>query len=338
MTTAREGSVPGPDDRPPVAASGRTTNDFYEGVATVSLPGPTSIVVDGEVANPGPIAMASVPPRSVIVKQTVLRDGQPAFVGAYRFDGYALDDLLNLVVVRKRNEEQFPRIIDAYLEVSNDRGDTVILSWGELYYPVHRHEILIATRAMRIVPSLSKDMWPLPTETRLIVPSDLIGERNIPAPSRITVRSLDDPFRPAGASTQPLFSPDFSLAVHGRTVGRVTAIGTPTQMYPTVFYGRGRGLHGVTEFEGVPLKRLLQPHVPITRESLRRGLITAEGADGYRAAFSAAEILNRSDQSDVLVVDDERYEGRRFRLFPSSDYFSDRAVGLLSEIRYVQRG
>jgi len=220
--------------------------------------------------------------------------------------------------------------------LSHDRGDSAVLSWGELYYPVHRHEILIATRVMRIVPSKAKALWPLPTGTRLIVPSDLVTERNIPNPTRITVRSLDDPFKVAATGAHT-FSPDFTIAAGGHVAGRVTTAGPPTQVYPTVFYGRGRGFHGVTEFKGLPLKSVLGPHVPLTRQSLQRGLVTAEGADGYRAAYTAAEIVNRCDQSEVLVIDDGQVGGGRFRLFASGDYFSDRAVKALSGVRYVER-
>ena len=312
-------------------------NDFYDGADTVALPGTTLIAVDGEIANPGDIDITRCPLRSMIVKETVFKDGRHAFVGAYRYDGFALDEVLNSVVVQKKNAQEFPRIIDAYVEVSNDRGESVVLSWGELYYPVHRHEILIATRVMRIVPSKAKDLWPLPTATRLIVPSDLVTERNIPNPTRITVRSLDDPFKAATAGAR-IFSPDFTIATSGHVAGRVTTAGSPTQGYPTVFYGRGRGIHGVMEFQGVPLKSVLGPHVPVTRQSLQRGLVTAEGADGYRAAYTAAEIVNRCDQSEVLVIDDGPVDGGRFRLFASNDYFSDRAVKALSEVRYVERG
>jgi hypothetical protein len=325
-----------PESQSTAPPPARTTNDFYSGAETVTLPGTTTIEVDGEIANPGGIDLTRLPLRSMIVKETIFKDGGNAFVGAYRYDGYALDEVLNRVVLQKKNEKEFRRIIDAYVEVSNDRGDSVVLSWGEIYYPIHRHEILIATRVMHIVPSKSKDLWPLPTETRLIVPSDLITERNIANPTRITVRSLDDPYKVAGAGAR-LFSPDFAIARHGRTVARATATGAATQEYPTVFYGRGRGIHGVTTFKGVTLKAVLQPHVPVTRESLRRGLLTAEGHDGYRAAYTAAEVMNRCDQSEVLVIDDGQADGGRFRLFASNDYFSDRAVKALSEIRSVER-
>ena len=85
----------GPDAQATAGPPGRTTNDFYDGAETVALPGTTTIEVEGEVANPGRIDLTAFPLRSVIVKETILKDGCNAFVGAYRYDGYALDEVLS---------------------------------------------------------------------------------------------------------------------------------------------------------------------------------------------------------------------------------------------------
>jgi hypothetical protein len=50
------------------------TFSFYDDAKTVALPLTTTIKVDGESANPGKIDMTALPFRSVIVKETVLRD------------------------------------------------------------------------------------------------------------------------------------------------------------------------------------------------------------------------------------------------------------------------
>ena len=72
---------------------------------------------------------SKLPIRSVIVKETSLNpDGTNNFVGAYRYDGYSLFDILNTVKLQKKNAEEFPPIIDLYVEISNDKGEKVILS------------------------------------------------------------------------------------------------------------------------------------------------------------------------------------------------------------------
>ena len=81
-------------------------------------------------------------------------------------------------MLKKKNEADFQPIIDLYVEVTNDRGESVVFSWGEIYYPVNRHRLLIATSVARIVPSKAKDLWPLPTETKIIAGNDLVTVRN----------------------------------------------------------------------------------------------------------------------------------------------------------------
>jgi hypothetical protein len=313
---------------------GRATNDPYDDFETVALPGATTIEVDGEVAAAVKVNLAQLPIRSIVVKEMALRDGKAVFVGAYRYDGYALDEILDRVVLQKKNQKEFRPTIDAYVEVSNGKGDSALISWCELYLPVHRHEILIAMRATRIVPSESKTQWPLPAETRLVVPSDLLSERNIASPTHLSVRSLDDPFKP-DKTGNPAFSPEIAIVKDGQAVAHVKTI-TSTHEYPTVFYGRGQGNHGVYSMNGALLRQVLQPYVPVTRESLRRGMLTIAGKDAFRAAYTVSEVMNRSDQSEVLLVDNGDGDTGRFRLFPSGDFFSsDRAVHTLVEIRYA---
>ena len=86
----------------------------------------------------------------MIVKEALADGNQNRFTGAYRYDGYSLYDILNHSILKKKNETEFPPIIDLFVKVENDRGESIILSWGEIYYPVHRHEIIIATEVARI--------------------------------------------------------------------------------------------------------------------------------------------------------------------------------------------
>ena len=74
-----------------------------------------------------------------------MNDGKVGFTGAYRYDGYSVYDILDRVVLKKKNEAEFPPIIDLYVEITNDRGETAVFSWGEIYYPVNMHRLLIAT-------------------------------------------------------------------------------------------------------------------------------------------------------------------------------------------------
>jgi len=313
------------------------TNDFYDDAPTNTLKGSRKILVTGEVAKEMTIDLNKLPVHSIIVKETTLKDGAAGFIGAYRYDGYSLYDILDKIVLKKKNEAEFPPIIDLYVEVSNDAGESVIFSWGEIYYPVNRHRILIAGNVARIVPSKSKDLWPLPQQTRLVAGNDLITARNISNPVRITVRSLDSKYE-INKNISPMYSATMRICVNGKQRSIVDdppgKAGTMT--YKTVFYGRGMGIHGTTPFTGIMLSDFLSGYYTLSPENLRKGIAVIAGVDGYRAAFTLSELVNRNDQEEMLVIDRRNEEGSgRFSVFPAADFFSDRAIKSVREINLL---
>lgn len=315
----------------------QATNDFYDDAETFSLKGTTIIQVSGEIGNPGDIDITTLPLRSLVIKEALAKGDTNRFVGAYRYDGYSLYDILNNIILKKKNETEFPPIIDLYVKVENDRGESVILSWGEIYYPTHRHEIIIATKVARIVPSKTKDLWPLPEETKLIVGHDLLTERNISNPVKITVYSASASY-PVNRNLTPLFSEGIKIYNGDKFIEEmVKSPGNAREAeYETIFYGRGRGIHSTTPFNGILLKDVLQPFYSVNRENIRIGLFVIAAADGYRSVYTFSEIFNRNDQAEVLLIEDrENQDGGAYRLFPAADFFSDRAVKAISEIGLI---
>jgi len=313
------------------------TNDFYDDAETFILKGLTTIQVAGEIGNPEVIDITALPLRSLIIKEALADGDSNRFIGAFRYDGYSLYDILNHVILKKKNEAEFPPIIDIFVKVENDQGETVVISWGEIYYPVHRHEIIIATKVARIVPSKTKDLWPLPEETKLIISTDLLTERNIPNPSKITVYSASASF-PINRELSPLFSPVVKIFIGDKYLDEIVTSPVLAQKmkYETIFYGRGRGIHSTTPFRGSLLKEALQPYFSINRENLRRGYFIIASVDGYRCIYTLSEIFNRNDQAELLLIEDQKNDdGGTFRLFPAADFFSDRAIKAVSEIRLM---
>jgi hypothetical protein len=315
------------------------TNDFYDDAETIKLK-TSAIEVLGEIANPGKVNLETLTIHSVIVKETLLQDGKDKFVGAYRYDGYSLYDILNSVILKKKNEVEFPPIIDLYVEVENDKGEKVVFSWGELYYPIHRHEILIATQVARIVPSKTKDLWPLPTDSRLVVGADLLTHRNISNPTRITVKSYSGKFE-ITKGMSPMNSQSFTISDEIKKLDEISAL--PAKLikltYPVVFYGRGRGIHGTTPFTGILLKDLLSNYFVVNEQNLKTGLFIIAGKDGYRASYSYSEVMNRNDQAEFLIISTEKgADGGDFQIFPAVDFFSDRAMKSIESIRFVHIG
>jgi hypothetical protein len=309
------------------------TNNFYDNTETVKLP-LAKIVVDGEISNPGEIDLSGLPVRSVIVKETLLDSaGGNNFVGAYRYDGYSLFDILNKVVPAKKNAGEFNPIIDLFVEITNNKGEKVVFSWGEIYYPNSLHKIIIAGSVSRIVPSRLKELWPLPTESRIVSSTDLITERNISSPVKITIRSFPRSLE-VNRNINPLYSESFDLYKKDAKIGTLSPVKEPENVtYNTIFYGRGRGIHSTSPFYGMLLKDIIQKYYPADRQNLRSGMFCISGKDGYRCAVAYSELFNRNDQQEFLLVRTEKSDdGGLFRVFPAADFFSDRAVKSLTGI------
>ena len=272
-------------------------NDFYDNTPEKKLAGSLKIEVVGEVANPGPVDLGTLPRRSIIIREASLAKGEIAFIGSYRYDGYSLFDILKEKIVAKKNQAEFKSIIDLLVVVEDQKGEKVVLSWGEIYYPTALHRILIADRVAPIIPSETKENWPLPERTKLVCGNDLISERNIENPVKITVFSAALSF-PSRKGLKPLYAPGFQV-YSGKgeaAVFNMAQANIEKRVYPSVFYGRGKGFHGINFFSGILLKDTLRNFFAANRESLQRGYVIAAAIDGYRVAMSCSELFNRNDQ------------------------------------------
>ena len=313
------------------------TNNFYDNVETYSLP-LNNLSIEGEISNPGFVDFNNLTKRSIIVKETILeKTGGNKFTGAFRYDGYSLMDILDNIKIRKTNAEEFQSVIDLYVEIENSAGEKAVFSWGEIYYPNNLHKIILTTAVARIVPSKTKDLWVLPKTSKLVCGNDLVTERNINSPSKITVRSYPESFKTVKGMS-PMFSEGFSILTGNEEPVKITEFefGLNLNTYNTIFYGRGRGIHSTTPFKGVLLKSMIEKYFPSTKENIMTGLFCFAGKDGYRMTVSFSELFNRNDQQEFLLVKTAPDEdGGLFRLFPSCDFFSDRSIKSLSEIHFI---
>ena len=96
----------------------QTTNSFFDDseMKTFSL---TSILVEGEVENPGPVDLSGLPVRNCPVKEVALIKDKPEFKGAFFYSGYSLYDILNGKKVRKAGDNSFSPFVDLYVIVEN---------------------------------------------------------------------------------------------------------------------------------------------------------------------------------------------------------------------------
>ena len=313
------------------------TNDFYDDAPQMELR-MSDLFIDGEITNPGKVDYSTLPIRQVIVKETIFNGENGTFQGAYQYEGYSLYDILDKVILKKKNETEFPPIIDLYVEVENANGEKVVLSWGEIYYPIHRHEILIAAKVRRIVPSKTKELWPLPVDAKLVVASDLYTERNISNPVKITVKSSTLRYT-IDREIPDMYAGDLKFLVGDKLIQTLADgdLKSNEVSYGSVFYGRGTGIHGTTPFNGVMLKNYTAGFYPMTIENFKTGLFVTSAPDGYRAVFTYSEIFNRNDQAEVLIVPmpDVKKQGA-YLLYPAADFFSDRSIRCFNQIKLVQ--
>ncbi len=309
-------------------------NDFYDNEPFKNLPIP-SIEIVGEVSKPGRFDLSKLPLHQVQVREARMSEEGTTFIGAYVYQGYSLFDILRDQILNKKNQEQFSSPIDLIVTVENKRGERVIFSWGEIFYPNILHRIIIATRVAPIIPSTTGETWPLPEESKVVAANDLISERNITSPTKITVSSYPVSL-PVDKGKKPLYSEKISLFKNDKEAGVIDKLPAeqPELTYPTVFFGRGKGFHGVRTFSGISLKSVLEEFVAVDKDSLKNRYLVMVGADGYRAVFSVSEIFNRNDFQEVLIYEQKQKEGGKFALFAAPDFFSDRAVKALKAIYF----
>ncbi|OGR43838.1 MAG: hypothetical protein A2X35_09000 [Elusimicrobia bacterium GWA2_61_42] len=292
-----------------------------------------SVYVGGEVENPGPVELAALPLRAAAVKEVAFENGKPEFKGAYFFTGYSLYDIINAKPVKKAGADFSPEV-DLYVVVENDKGEKAVFSWGELYYSRFNFNALITSSARAVNPGKKKTEWPLPEAPRLVCSGDLYNTRFIANPSKITVKAAPGVF--PGKKHVAVFTPEFSVIVGGKALP-VPAPGqlAEKRVYQDTAYGHGTGFKGVKTTEGFVLKDVLAKAGALPQDS-GASLVVVSAKDSYRAAFSLAEIVNRNDNADFLVVDKGQDKDGRFALFSTADFFIDRNVRSVNKVEVLK--
>jgi hypothetical protein len=174
----------------------------------------------------------------------------------------------------------------------------------------------------------------LPSESKIVAASDLVTERNISSPVKITVKSFPISLV-VNRNLSPLYSSGIDLYSSAKKIGTIDRIpeNLNIETFNTIFYGRGKGIHSTSPFKGAMLKDVLIGYYPLNRVNIKTGMMVIAGKDGYRCAVSYSEIFNKNDQQEFLLVKTNKDEdGGLFRTFPAADFFSDRAIKALSEI------
>ncbi len=310
----------------------QSTNSLFDDSDIKSLP-VKSIMVQGEVQDPGPVDLSALPVRSVAIKEVGLDNGQPGFKGAYFVSGYALYDILNSKKVKKSAENTFGPPVDLYAIVENDKGEKAVFSWGEIYYR-NSFDILIAKGIQAINPARNKTVWPLPDVPKLVATGDLLNMRFVSNPSKITVKSFH--------GAVPKDKPQDITAPEVRITGKMGSFivkdippSVEKRTYSDIGYGHGMGFKGVQSVSGYLLKDLVTATLKISPEAIAKAIVVASAKDGYRSVLSFSEIMNRSDNQDILLIEKKEPGAGRYMLYPTGDYFADRDVRAVEKIEIM---
>lgn len=327
---------------------------FFDGITGASLPfdpdgnsmyhqsdetamQPNTLEVLGEVEETGVVDLTQFYKREVVLREAKLLDnGEYEFAGAYRYIGYSLFDLLHPFNHQKKNKEEFPPAIDLYVVVENDRGETVSLSWGEIFYTINPHQILVATESAPLEPHKVEVEYPVEKQWKLVIASDLYSNRQLINPVKITVKSFDKKGYAIDRDLEPLYSPELVISLADTFFIRLNELSAADREleYHTIFYGMGMGHHPNPVWHGVSLHKVLSKHLGSYPVSwYRNGLVCFAGLDGYRTIYSFSELFNRADFSvPMLQITDELEDGGRYRIFNPTDFYADRSVKSLAEM------
>lgn len=296
----------------------------------------------GEVVKPGKIDLDDYYIRDVVIKESKMIENQIQFTGAYRYIGYSLFDLLHPFNQNKKNMEAFRPAVDLYLVIKNDKNESVVFSWSEIFHVSNPHQIILATEMATIEPYKTKVDYPIAKTWKIVAANDLFAYRVLENPTSVKVLSFDKKEYEIKKGMKPMYSEKVEVFFDGNDSAFVIL---PMEdngrfiRYYSTFYGMGMGYHKAEFFEGPILQELLKDQVnPFDESWNRHGLVCFVGLDGYRTICSFSEIFNRTDQSfPILAVDKDKEEGGGYyRYFQPMDFYADRSVKSLKEIYFFK--
>lgn len=321
----------------PMAKDG---NSLFHKTDEVKLK-PGTLLIAGEVEKPGKVDFDKLYKREVFVKEATYSKAEGIdFIGAYRYSGYSLFDILNSFNLQKKNSEIFPPTIDLYLIIENSSGESVVFSWSEIFHTNNPHQIVIATEMAPIVPYRKEVNYAMGNTWKVVASNDLFAYRVLVDPVKITIRSFDSKEYLIDRDIKTMSNPEIKVFLSDiliQTINPFTDNTKPMRYYSS-FYGMGMGYHPAKYFQGPSLVNFLENTIDLFDASLiSNGLVCFAGADGYRTIFSFSELFNRTDQvfSIFSVPDgDKKQEG--VRIFHPAEFYADRSVKLLSEMYIFQ--
>ena len=103
-------------------------------------------------------------------------------------------------------------------------------------------------------------------------------------------------------------------------------------------FGLGRGFHGIHSRLGIPLAGILQKQFGALDPATI--VVLGTGPDGYRSLFSGYEVFAKNNGFSLFLVEKEDNEQLKtgtgkFKLFCADDFYIDRCLRSIAEIRVI---
>ncbi|MBN1495940.1 MAG: hypothetical protein JXA07_04170 [Spirochaetes bacterium] len=269
------------------------------------------------------------------------------YTGTFRYRGVPLRTILELAVIKKR-EQEYSKKIDLIIAVKNTRGEKAYLSWCEVFYRAPSDAVIAFSaepvRALKSCQSCHAkghyEKWEAPVNRsvglpRLVLANDFYSDRCI---ENITGIEVVD-FLPgkAPATDRCRRSETITIAGESRHTLTIDSLKPYRHISTNVKHaGEGRGYHGILEYDGVPLLDLLaENNIRPAPDSI----MVFSAPDGYRSVISYGELSLTRAGRDIIIAD--KKDGRsieeegKFNLIVPHDLSSDRWVKTLNKIEII---
>jgi len=94
------------------------------------------INLKGEISDTGEIDLSKLYKREVFIKENFINnENKPQFVGAFRYIGYSLFDILNAHILQKQNAKDFPLLLMLILLLPTIRVKRYHLAGQKFFLP-----------------------------------------------------------------------------------------------------------------------------------------------------------------------------------------------------------
>ena len=252
------------------------------------------------------------------------------------------------VIAIEKDSSDFPKPVDLAIVIGNAKGESAVLSWGEIFYR-NPSEVIVAVEAAPVMPhsSCGKCHTPEVYESRyaelrrevgfpkLVVSGDFYNDRSLEGVTRIEVVDLRPPI--PRAKKEPLYSAACEITGEvARPISHhdLSAFARSEAIVKVV--GDGKGYHGIKKFSGVSLAALLG------EAGMKGGMnavVLVSAPDGYRSLFSMGELFFSPLGRNVLIADmcegEPLEEDGRFCLVVPHDLAVDRWVKAVDKIQVI---